>query len=436
MKWTGKIFLIYAAFFLSQALQGQELDLKACVTYALERSHSLLEMEWDAELASMDERDAKSFVIPEIQARGNMDYYWRIPVLAVPGELVGEPGEVRPVRFGTPWMGEAGVQAQWNLLDPSAWNQAKLSKLAKSVQEAGFTARRRELIKHVHMAYRALQVQQYYLESAAESLENYLLIHDLLQKQFDKGFIDQIALNQSRSILTDHRKSLAARESEKAMAEADLKFWMGYPMDGKLAIVPEPEPEDLSLNTDFEEERLPEYRFHQNRLTHSRQAYLGSRNAWLPALHAKAAYNYMYFGERLSLGSSQNWLPVGFLGIGLQFPVFSIGKHFRQPGRKKLEWRKTEAAMTHYLEKERHRSNQALLRYEAARYSLDAARENYGLALENVRLGQQKLDKGRVDMIEWKQMQQDLIHARDRMYAAEMDLYLHYVELVYLADEL
>ncbi|WP_114750965.1 TolC family protein [Pleomorphovibrio marinus] len=412
--------------------QGQRFSLAACVEYARENNQSLLLKHLEEELSHLGERESKAFMVPELYASGNMEHYWRIPVLAVPGEIVGQPGEVLPVRFGTPWMGEAGFQASWNILDPGAMNRVKLAKLTSSAKAHEREVVESSLVKHVHIAYRALILQEESLENLANAEAYYSEIHRSLGQLLEKGRIDQITLNQSEVILGKYREKLANRKWDKEMAENDLKFWMGFPLDQPLYIESseiETLPE-MAAEGDF-----PGFAHQQAMTLLRKEEYQGTRNSWLPVLRLRAAYNQMYFGESLRIGAGENWLPVGFMGLQVQFPLFSMGKHFHEPTRKKMEWKRQELAKEEFLAKENHGLQEVKARVEQARTSLATAERELALAEENVRLSRLQLEKERLDVASFRQVQIDMMEALEHYLQRKLDYHIQTVEMAYLSGQ-
>ncbi|MEX2592415.1 MAG: TolC family protein [Anditalea sp.] len=59
-------------------------------------------------------------------------------------------------------------------------------------------------------------------------------------------------------------------------------------------------------------------------------------------------------------------------------------------------------------------------------------RENVQLAEENEMLSRKKIEKGIIDMVQLKQIQQDLNVAQEKLNTAELDFLGHVVEINYI----
>lgn len=423
-----------------QLIYAQEWTLEACVDYAIQHHGDLKINQTKALATATGVKSAKSALLPEIAATASMDHYWKIPVQVLPGELLGQsPGTFVPVRFGTPWMGDYGVEATFNVADPNTWQAIKLATLRDRMVDDERVSMKRMLKRHVRMAYHAACLQLQRQALVHSRLDRVMEARELVGQQFEQGFIDRIGLNQSQALVNDLTAATTSARSDYETALVDLKFWMGYPLNDTLV---------LSGSSDIHTERysgnplaiqvspsdLPEYGRYRTEADLALQEWKASRAAMLPNLSVVGGYRRMGFGSSLREIAGEEWFPSGYVGLRLRIPLISIGNMTHEPRRRRALADAAELELIQYEARETSRFMQERIQLEKAIAAMSANKQNMELARENERLVFQKLEKGLIDMVEFKEVQ----HEVDRSIAAYMDSQLdyfkHHVEIQHLIN--
>jgi outer membrane protein TolC len=414
--------------FLSSGVSAQEWTLEGCLAYAMENNKTLLGQEQNRSAAAIDKTSAWAGLAPEVEFAAGMDYYWRIPIQTFPAELVGgEPGTTLAVRTGTPWMGNYGLQARMKLVDVETWQNIKLAALQQQAAKNEVRSFEKLLSRNVGMAFYMAQQQAENLRIAKRRYDNYDKIHFLISEQFDKGLTDKISFNQSASLLKEQEENLLKAESALENALLDLKFWMGWPMDEELSVsgdrtfLP-------ALYGEFDAERLPDYEAQRSRVDIARQQHRSARARLYPTLSLKSGYGQSGFGEKLS---RTDWYTSGFVGATLSIPLFSPTKTF-SPKRQRHLAQQAEYDFDVWRQSRQRDYLQNIVLLDEAAKSLEIQRENVALAEENERLSRQKIEKGIIDMVQLKQVQQDLTSAQEALSNAQINYLKQSVEINYL----
>lgn len=418
-------------------VNAQEWPLEKCMEYAAQHNHSLLAKGGSVRAAESGRKDAVAQLMPEIDGTASLDHYWQIPVQAFPGELLGQPaGSFIPVRMGTPWMGNFGVEARLKLVDPAAWQQIRLATLQKQVAQNEWLSLKKALQKNVRMSYYQVQLQQENLEIARSRRQSWQENQRLIALQFEKGLTDKITLNQSQGIVKDREDMLSRAETAFRAALMDLKFWMGYPMDSALSL-PAGEINEASLpaaTAPFNAEQLPDYQSRELQLRIAAREYRSTLSALYPALSLRAGYSRLGFGESLRFVDRSDWFPSGFVGLQLRVPLLSASRMIHAPRRRKALLQTAEQEFAQYRAEQHRHYLQEELRLGEARQTVRLQEEKVQLAAESEKLALMKIEKGIINMIELKQVQEDLDKAQEQLNTARLELLRHAVELHYLQN--
>ncbi len=428
-----------AAFFLlllivKNPAHAQTWSLDSCIAYAQKHNLSLLASTESLKASEIQKKSSIAQLVPEITANANIDNYWQIPVQVLPGELIGQPGKFIPVRMGTPWMGSYGLEASLKLVDVQSWQNIRLAALQNQAKQSEISALQKALSRNVSMAFYAVQQQQQNVKTTAELLENYREIHRLLSLQFEKGFTDKIAFNQSLNILKEREEAFSKSKHFLEQAYMDLKFWMGFPLENELKISGNSNIPTLQ-NTSFSESNLPDYQWQKMRVEVSRQQYKNAYSSLYPSLRINSAYRQLGFGENINFITENEWFPSAYVGLQLRVPIFSLGNMAYNPAIQKHFWRQADMEFSSYQEGQKKNFMREQLLLDEALESMKNREEQLLLAQENERLTKQKIEKGLIDMIQLKQVEQDLQMAQEKLSEARINYIKHYTELQYLQNK-
>ncbi|GAA0546716.1 TolC family protein [Chitinophaga japonensis] len=428
-KLTTVLILALAPF-----AAAAQWSLDSCLQYALRHNHQLLAALESNQAAAREERAARAALLPTINATGQMDYNYKIPIQVFPGELVGQPpGTYIPVRISTPWLANYGLEAGVSLVDAGSWQSVKLGVL-QSQQQAAQTASFKVLLeRNVRQSFYDMQVRRQKLHITQEQARSYAHMHRLIAAQFGKGLIDKIALNQSQTLLTNRQEAAQQAQTALQVARLTLKGWMGYPFRDSLQIVT-----DTSLEAPqapvFDPQYLPGFEAEQLKTQVAEREWKVARSRWWPVLSASASYSRLAFGSSFDFWQQGDWYDVGTVGLRLRIPLLSARELFHEPARRKLLWQRSLQEFAHYRQTQEQSYRQEKLQLQDAWQSVQAAREKIMLAEQNVQLSLHKLEKGLVNMIEIRQVTEDLYQAHQDHLQAKLGYWQHYTTLHYLQN--
>ncbi|HWV72776.1 MAG TPA: TolC family protein [Pseudosphingobacterium sp.] len=432
MKRLKLIAFLILTFVPINHLFAQGWSLDSCLQYTQENNKKLLAEAFNVQSTKQERKSVKSQLLPQIEARAGIDHYWKIPVQVFPGELVGQPaGTYVPVRLGTPWMSTYGLEANLKLLDVQQWQQIKLAILQEKTASSSYEAVKKQLLKNVHMAFYNVQIQQETNDIAQKSHENYQNVHLLIAAQYAKGLIDKIALNQSIRLLNDREDYQKKSAINLQLALVDLKFWMGFPQEDSLSICP---ITDLttSQKTNFNEAFLPDYTLQKLTVEIAEQNWKSSRAIWFPSLHLTSTYERMAYGQKLNFINNARWFDIGSVGIQLRIPILAPEKTIYGPAKQKTLWKKAQLDFENYKQDKEKSFLHEKLRLEETLHAMEQQKKNLLLAEENESLAVQKIKKGFIDMIQLREVQEELYKSQEKLNELKLDLFEHQVELIYL----
>lgn len=427
-----KLIVILLLFLPVKVLPQAQWTLDSCLRYAERHNRDLLAEAQSVITSLQEKKAAQSQLAPEVEGRAGLEHYWKIPVQVLPGELIGQPGTSVPVRMGTPWMGNYRLEANLKLLDPQTWQNIKLAKLREQASRSRFQSAKESLFKNVSMAFYTAQQQRESVTIADNIANNYKEIHQLIALQFDKGLIDKITFNQSLVLLNDLEEIRSKADVSLQSSYLDLKFWMGYPFESSLNIMHQ--EGDRVVPGEFNPSLLPDYSTQKFEVDIAEQNYRSSFSGLYPSLHLTSSYGRLGFGDKPDFIGESKWFPSAYIGLQLRIPLFSLNNMVYAPAKQKSLWRQANFKFTAYQDQQKRKYLHEKLLLDEAIQSVKANQGSVELAEENTRLSQRKIDNGIIDMIQLKQVQEDLYTAQQKLSEAKLNYMKHYVELHYLQN--
>lgn len=121
--------LLFGGFWVNAQ---QQLSLKDAINYALENKADAKKAKLSVENSEHLIGEVRSRALPQINASGNLMYNPILQEMAMPGDIIGLPGQTLLVAFGQKWTAIGGVHLSQNLFDYSVFTGLKLPKLLVS----------------------------------------------------------------------------------------------------------------------------------------------------------------------------------------------------------------------------------------------------------------------------------------------------------------
>lgn len=426
--------MILLVLFSVTASFGQSWTLERCLQYAEANNNELLSNSQAIDASRRGNQASRARLLPEISASGDIDHFWRIPVMAFPAEVVGgEPGTFVPVRTSTPWTSSYGADATIAIIDPQAWQGLKLSSLQLQMQESQFRSFKQLLARNVRMAYYSIQAEYENRDATRLLYENYKKTHRLLELQFGEGLIDQIAINQSLVLLNDREEARTQAEANLLSAFLDLKFWMGFPLQEELDIEKEASAfDETDFDTPFNIDQVPDYHVARLRLAQEEQQWRISRSRFLPQLSGIANFQRIAFRNSFNFFEAGEWYNVGAFGLRLTVPLLSAREMFYEPAQQKALMKQAGYDFMKYQEEQEKNYLNQRIQLEQANKAWKNQKQNLRMARQNEELAVRRIEEGIIDLMQLKQIQDDLSSALQRLSRARLNYLRHYVELQYL----
>ena len=154
---------------LSNRLSGQEIKLITCIDSALANRGNIRAVRTDIEIAKLQTSSAYQKYLPDLSLSYNYRYNPIIPTQIIPlGQFSQIPtDEKRPIKFGTDWQQNSGLNLYQPIIDFSIRSRVAESRINEKLRNTDAAAAERDLKLEVIKSFTNIWLREEQLRSAA-----------------------------------------------------------------------------------------------------------------------------------------------------------------------------------------------------------------------------------------------------------------------------
>src|SRR5690554_2865891 len=325
-----KIFfvaLLSLSFTFYEGTAQEKMTLKDAVNYALENKADANKARLEVANSENLIAEVRSRALPQINASGNLMYNAILQEMAMPGDIIGMPGQTLLVAFGQKWTAIGGVHLSQNLFDYSVFTGLKAAKTTREFYQVNEQLTQEQIIEAVAKNYYQIFITKQKLETVTETMENTIKVQQTVQGLFDNGLAKKIDLDRIKVTIVNLNSAKRQLENAVQLQENSLKFLIGMEISTPIELVEERieitpvllEAPDVKQLTQFQ---LLETQ--KQLLQYNKQAI---KAAYYPTLSLSGNYSYQGLGDKFPLGGGPSdgvyWTDYSSVGLNLNIPIFS-----------------------------------------------------------------------------------------------------------------
>lgn len=393
---------------------GVSMTLQQCIDYCLKNNFQTKLSAYDYAQAKWDEKKLKSFSLPQISFDGKFENYMKLPVLIIPGEILGEPGMNIPVEFGTQYNVNAGIQVTQLLYKQSFFTSQKMARKASEIAGVTIKKTREAVIAEIARLYWYTVATQKQIKILNMTKENIDKLYSLTELQYDNGLLKASDLKKME--VNSNNLSIQIMNLKNLYSEQInmLKFISGIPDCIELV------PGD-TLNTSYFEfhegynsEGIPELMILEKKQELDLLTIKANKQEYLPSLSAFGSYAFQAQREEFDMFRSgdDKWFEIGVVGINLSIPILNGFERNCKVQHSKIEYDKTRLqaknARRHYKTE-----------YQIATDLWNNSRNSMETQQENLRLARTLFTQIQDEYLEGISSLNDLVLAQNGLLEAE-----------------
>lgn len=394
----------------------QRLSLKDAINYALENKADAKKARLSVENSEHLIGEVRSRALPQINASGNLMYNPILQEMAMPGDIIGMPGQTLLVAFGQKWTAIGGVHLSQNLFDYSVFTGLKAAKTTREFYKVNEQLTQEQVIEAVAKSYYQIFITQQKFETVQQTLDNTTKVLNTVQGLYESGLAKKIDLDRIQVTIVNLNSTKQQLKNAIKLQENSLKFLIGMEIDTPIELVEESMEITPVMLTAPDVKKLTQYQLLETQkqlLVYNKESY---KAAYYPTLSLTANYSYQGLGDTFPLGKKPAdgvyWTDYSTIGLNLNIPIFS-GFRTRSQVRQaqnqldvlEADMKEAELALNFAFENAKTQINNSIITIENQK--------------ENVKLAQEVLDNTQNNYLNGLATLTDLIEAENALAEAK-----------------
>jgi|SRR6218665_18623 len=307
-----------------------ELSLKNALEYALQANQDARKARLDQQNAGYQIEEVRAGALPQISGNGSLTYNPILQQSALPGDFVGQPGTTLLVAFGQKWNSNVGMNLSQSLFDKSVFTGLKAARSTEEYYRLQAQLTEEQVIENVASLYYQILIQRQKITVVDTNIKNTSRVRDIIAGQYVNGLAKRIDVDRIKVNLSNLNAQRQQLMNSVILAENELKFAMGMPiqlpviipvLDNSADALSAAADQDLQLSSRLEYRTLTQQ---AKLLQFQKEAY---KAEYYPSLSLSGNYSYQGLGNSLPLfkGGSQGvtWFDYASMGLTLKIPIFN-----------------------------------------------------------------------------------------------------------------
>jgi outer membrane protein len=403
MKTLPQSIILIVLFSLTGMLSGQEIKLITCIDSALANKGNIRAVRTDIEIAKLQTSSAYQKYLPDLSLSYNYRYNPIIPTQIIPlGQFSQNPtDEKRPIKFGTNWQQNSGLNLYQPIIDFSIKSHVAESRINEKLKNADAAAAERDLKLEVIQSYTNIWLREEQLRSATLDTLRTAKTKELFIIKSEEGKVLKTEVNKA---ILNHNNALSdfvAVSSSLTREKIYLGFLTGISLetlfDGTFDFSPFSDDLLKISNTDFLFDSIPSVKSLRTRAELLEQQQKSERMKRTPTIGFEGFLGANQYSDTFNPFLSDSWYGSSYLGLSLRFQIISGSSTKNRVNQLKLE----ESGLKARLEDEMNSvSNKSLLLIEEIRqieYQAGLSKQNIAIYEENLSLNIDRFDQGQIN---------------------------------------
>ena len=421
---------------LSNRLSGQEIKLITCIDSALANKGNIRAVRTDIEIAKLQTSSAYQKYLPDLSLSYNYRYNPIIPTQIIPlGQFSQIPtDEKRPIKFGTDWQQNSGLNLYQPIIDFSIKSRVAESRINEKLKNTDAAAAERDLKLEVIKSFTNIWLREEQLRSAALDTLRTSRTKELFIVKSKEGKVLKTEVNKA---ILNHNNTLSdyvAVSSSLTREKIYMSFLTGISLetllDGKFDFSPFSDDILKVSNADPLFDSIPSVKSLRLRAELLAQQQKSERMKHTPTIGFEGFLGANQYTDTFNPFLSDSWYGSSYLGLSLRFQIISGSSTKNRVSQLKLE----EKGLKSRLEDETNSvSNKSLLLTEEIRqieYQAGLSKQNIALYEENLSLNQDRFDKGQINAYDLLTDEIDFQKEQSKFNEKRAELVYKQIELI------
>ncbi|MFT3946495.1 MAG: TolC family protein [Agriterribacter sp.] len=387
MKKTKLLVAVCAGILTGNIVTAQEtLTLQQALKFAIEHKAEAQKAKLEVENAQYLIDEVKGSALPQVNGSGTLTYNPMLQKSALPGEIIGKPGETVMVAFGQKWQSNAVLSVNQQLFNQSIFTGLKAARTTKAFYQINKTLTDEQLIEKVADAYYQVFQLQQQLQTVQTNLDNTTKTQSIISGLVDAGLSKKIDLDRIVVAVNNLEAAKQQMVNSLQLSENALKFAIGMEMDKDIILPAETFEVNAAILADKPDVlNRTEIKLLSVQLDLLQLNKKAKAAGYYPSLSFTGNLGYLGMGPYFPVfnnSSKVNWSGFSGLGLNLSIPIFNGGTTKAKINQANIDIKKLDAeindtklALALASENARYQINNSLLTVNTNKRNISLAKD-------------------------------------------------------------
>lgn len=413
---------------------SQGLSLKQCIDFARKNNSNIKNAAFDVAISQQKINEQVGTMLPQVEANSSYRDNLKLPTTALPGDLMGKPGETILLKMGTKHNASASVSLNQKIFDPTFGVALKVAKITQEQSEQSAKQTEEEVIYNVSTAYYQTLVVQKQTEVLKATLDASTKSMASTELKFKNGMANKVDFDKIKVSCNNTKSDLQQSELNYKQSLNTLKYYMGMSVDSVIALSDaslnmQSQPEEIDTFSLGVEDRI-DYRLQQTKLKLFEMNKKMEISGYLPSLSLSASYDYSAMRNKFNfLDNDQKWLNSYGVGLSLKIPIFDGFQRHARISQSELNIQKAEESLRMTEQSIKVDVSNFDIKYKNALDNIRNEKENLELAKSVYKNTQLSYQQGISSALELIQAESSLREAQNHYFNRLLNLYIARIDL-------
>jgi outer membrane protein TolC len=432
MKTFMLMVMCSGIFFVANAQQKNNqpqtfsFSAKEAVDYAMSHAVQVRNALLDIQIQEQTNKGYTAAALPQISGNVSLDDYLSIATQLIPAEFTGgPPGTYIPIKFGTKYSGNYGVNLKQIIFDGQVFIGLQARKTALKNAELTADVTKEQIKTNVYKVYYQLAVAKRQITTIDANIDTYKkLLHDT-KEIYKNGFAEKLDVDKVRVQLSNlETQKLKAQNQIDAGIEG-LKFLMNIPQKDELILTDTLSDEELKsgiLDENYKYEDRKEFQQLETSIALGRYNIKRYQLSKIPSLSFNANLNQNAQRNDFDFFKGDKpWYTTSFIAFSLSIPIFDGGTRNSNIATARFNLMKMNNQLDQLKSSIDNDVSQSRINMRSALLTMDSQKKNIELAEQVYNSTKLKYDQGIGSNQEISTAQADLVTAQNNYYSSLYD---------------
>jgi outer membrane protein TolC len=427
---SKKIIILFLFNSWLNTYAQENWTLKQCIEYGLKNNRNNTIYANEKLAADAKAKEVLADYLPKVSLTSTLDNNLKLQQSVIPAGIFG-PDEIRvslTQKYNSNFVG----QLDQVIYDQSLLMGLKANKYNKQRADLNIEQSNEAIIYNISIAYFQIFVYNQQLELLEYNKETYQRQIEIYRLQVNKGVTLQKDLDKVNVDYNNTISQIRVAQSNLKLAENELKYEMGYPINDLLPVNASTEletPVSFEKNSDnFSPATRIDYKLSELNIKTLEIEQARIKAEGLPKLSGYFRYGAVGFGDNLN-GAYDQLLPYSAVGLKLSIPILDFYKRNAQYKQAKINRINAEESLKLVEGKYKVEYENASTKLAQAQTNVENDKRNVELAESVLKVTDLQFQKGTTNLTDWLNTQNSLKEAQNSYlnslysyYQARIDL--------------